>query len=984
MFLKRIEMQGFKSFADRVVINFENSVTGVVGPNGCGKSNISDAIRWVLGEQSVKSLRSEKMTDVIFSGSENRKAQNMAEVTLVFDNTNHYLNSNLEEIEVTRRIYNTEQDAEYLINRNHVRLKDVVDLILDSGLGKDSLSLISQGNIVAFAEAKPSERRNIFEEAAGVSRYKKSKDDSIRRLKTTKDNLDRTQDVLNELERQVSPLKRQAHKAELYREKKKKLQEIEICVLVDDITLLKEQLEEFKKQKFDLETKIAMYQTTIQVHDNNNVQSKNQIRELDDEITKLQEDLYKTINDIQILEKRKVEIDEKRKYDVEMGSSQEKINSIRDLMNDAKAEYEDRLNRYNEAQASIELLNTSLGELALSLADASLKKDESLGLVRRLESRRDILTNLLKDPFSSHAQAGVKAIMDNKNSFGGILGVVGQEIHADQGYEEAISTALAGSIYHIVAKDEASSRNAIEFLKRNRSGRATFLPCTVLKPHYVNRDALIIAENTKGYIGVASDFVTCASEYDIVANSLLGNVLVCDTLENANNLGSLVNHSYKIVTLEGEVINKGGSMTGGRVKNDTSIITAESELNSIKRDLESYRASSQIDLVAYNDLVFKKGKTESQITEQRILVAKLESVVDVKRSKYEKLKAEYDMVSPNSEDSKAEEDHYFDSIVKDLNDLYSNRDKLNTLIGSKKSEKSKLNGEVDRKEQQIRQTRRQLSEAQEDEKRLIGQNSALEVQLDNDINRLTSEYQMTYEYAKENNHSERIADAKEEVALLRREIENLGNINMNAPEEFSEVNERYEFIKKNYDDLIASRDKILKAIEEMDVIMKKQFLDTFNKINAELNNTFVSLFGGGKAKLILEDPDDILNTGIDIKVQPAGKTLLPIRSFSGGEKTLITICVLFTILKVRPVPLIVFDEVEAALDQANVERFAKYVKEFAEKSQFIIITHRPGTMAQCDVLYGVTMQHRGVSQMLKVELVDAIEMAEKDENKVNN
>lgn len=982
MFLKRIEMQGFKSFADRVVINFENSVTGVVGPNGCGKSNISDAIRWVLGEQSVKSLRGEKMTDVIFSGSENRKPQNMAEVTLVFDNTNRYLHSDLDEIEVTRRIYNTDQEAEYLINRNHVRLKDVVDLILDSGLGKDSLSLISQGNIVSFAEAKPSERRVIFEEAAGVSRYKKSKDESIRRLKTTKENLDRTYDVLNELERQVSPLKRQAHKAELYREKKAKLQEIEICVLVDEITLLHEQLEEYRKQMFDLDTRITMHQATIQVHENNNVQAKEQVRTLENELNKLQDDLYKTINEIQILEKRKVEIDEKRKYSIEIGSTKEKIKNMRGLLEEAKIEYEDRLKRFNEYNADIEMLNTKLEEIALGLADASLKKDETISVVRKLENRREVLNNLLKDPFSSHAQAGVKAIIENKSSFGGIMGVVGQEIHAEEGYEEAISTALAGSIYHIVAKDEASSRNAIEFLKRNRSGRATFLPCTVLKRRYVSKDALIIAENTEGYIGVAADFVNCASEYDIVSDSLLGNVLVTDNLENANKLSSLINYTYKIVTLEGDVVHKGGSMTGGRVKNETSIITAERELNNINRDLESYRASSEMALVEYNDLIFKKAKIESDITEKRIMIAKLESVVDVKRSKYEKIKGEYDMLSPNNESESEETNNFFDSIVSELNSAYSKRDSLNATIGSKKAERAKLNGEIDRKEQQIRQTRKQLDEAQRSEKQMIAQESALNVQLENNINRLASEYQMTYEYAKENNKAERIADAKEEVALLRREIENLGNINMNAPEEFNEINERYEFIKKNYDDLIASRDKILKAIEEMDQIMKTQFLDTFNKINAELNNTFVALFGGGKAKLILEDPEDILNTGIDITVQPAGKSVLPIRSFSGGEKTLITICVLFTILKIRPVPLIVFDEVEAALDQANVERFAKYVKEFAEKSQFIIITHRPGTMAQCDVLYGVTMQHRGVSQMLKVELLDAIEMAEKEDKVV--
>lgn len=979
MFLKRIEMQGFKSFADRVVINFESSVTGVVGPNGCGKSNISDAIRWVLGEQSVKSLRGEKMTDIIFSGSENRRAQNMAEVTLVFDNTKRYLNSELDEIEVTRRIYNTDQDAEYLINRNHVRLKDVVDLILDSGLGKDSLSMISQGNISAFAEAKPYERRVIFEEAAGVSKYKKRKTESLNRLERTKDNLDRTLDILNELEKQVSPLKRQARKAEIYREKKARLEEIEIAVLVNEITLLNEQKEEIKKHLFDLEGTIAMHKATIQVHENNNINAKALTKDLEKEINAYSDNLMRVINEIQILETRKIEIDEKRKYAIEIGNSEEKIKHTKSLLDEAKIEFEDRQERLNKLHSEIEILNNKLEETAYELAESSLKKEESANILRRFENRKEILENLLKDPFSSHAQSGVKAIVENKDSFFGIMGVVGQEIIANNGYEDAIATALAGSIYHIVAKDEKSARKAIDFLKRNRSGRATFLPCTVLKARYIGKDHEFIAKNTPGYIGTANNYVSCKEEYDIIKNSLLGNVLIVDNLENANNLSNLLNHSYKIVTLDGDVVHKGGSMTGGKTKNETSIITARSELDNIIKNLESYKAEADLAQIKYTDIIYRKGQLETTITEKRISLAQLEPVVDAKRAKYEKLQADFELLSPNEE---IKEDNFSDTIITQLNEAYSKRDELNSLIKLKRANRNKLMQDVDRKEQQIRQIRKELDEASAQEKKIISQEAAIEAKLDNDINRLTSEYSMTYEYAKENNHVELMADAKEEVINLRREIESLGNINMDAPEEYSKVNERYEFMKKNYDELIASRDRILKAIDEMNRIMKIQFKEMFDKINAELGDTFKALFGGGKAKLVLEDPDDILNTGIDIDVQPPGKSVKSIRLFSGGEKTLIAISVLFTILKVRPVPLIIFDEVEAALDQANVERFAKYVKSFEEDSQFIIITHRPGTMEQCDVLYGVTMQHKGVSQMLKVKLVDAIEMAEKSE--VNN
>ena len=468
MFLKRIEMHGFKSFADNIVINFDDPITGIVGPNGCGKSNISDAIRWVLGEQSVKSLRGEKMTDIIFSGTEERKPMNMAEVTLVFDNSQHMLNSDLDEIELTRRIYNDDQDAEYLINKKNVRYKDILDLIMDTGLGKNSLSMISQGNVLSFAEAKPYDRREIFEDAAGVSKYKKRKIESLNKLERTKENLDRTYDILSELERQVSPLRRQAKKAEIYREKKARLEQIEVAVLVNDIQNLNLQKSELEKSLFDLETAMAMHETTIQVHENSTIESKNRLKEYDRQINSTQEKLMQVINEIQTLEARKIEIDEKRKYAIEMGSSEEKLKEMESYINEAKFEYDDRLDRLNKLKADIEMLNTNLENTAMDLAEASLKKDETSNVLNRMNNRMEVLKNVISDPFSSANQSGVKSIMAHKNSFYGILGVIGQEIHPDEGYEEAIATALAGSVYHIITKDEEAARKAIDFLKRNR------------------------------------------------------------------------------------------------------------------------------------------------------------------------------------------------------------------------------------------------------------------------------------------------------------------------------------------------------------------------------------------------------------------------------------------------------------------------------------------------------------------------------------
>lgn len=974
MFLKRIEMQGFKSFADHITINFEDPVTGIVGPNGCGKSNISDAIRWVLGEQSVKSLRGEKMTDIIFAGTEERKAMNMAEVTLVFDNSQHMLNSDLDEIELTRRIYNNDQDAEYLINKKNVRYKDILDLILDTGLGKNSLSMISQGNVISFSEAKPYDRREIFEDAAGVSKYKKRKIESLNKLERTKENLDRTFDILSELERQVTPLRRQARKAEIYREKKARLEQIEVAVLVNDIQNLNLQKAELEKSLFELETAMAMHETTIQVHENSTFESKNRLKEYDHEINSIQEKLMMTMNEIQTLEARRIEIDEKRKYAIERGSSEEKIKEMESYIAEAKFEYNDRLERLNKLKAEIEILNTNLENTAFDLSEASLKKDESVNVLNRMNNRREILKNVISDPFSSISQSGTKSIMTHKSSFYGIMGVIGQIIHPDEGYEEAINTALAGSVYHIVTKDEEAARKAIDFLKRNRSGRATFLPLTVCKPHMVRYEDEVICENTSGYLGTAFDFCSCDAEFEPVKESLLGNILVTDTLENANHLSYLLNYGYKIVTLEGDVVHKGGSMTGGKIKNEVSLITAQSELNRIENDLISYKAESELAQKNYNLLQAQKDAFEKQITEKRIAMAQLEPIVDTKRAKYEKLRADFENIVPSSS-----QESISDTLIAKLSENYAKKDELSTSLKLRRDERMKLSAEIDRKEQQIRQIRRQLDETRNGIANVNMNRAIMETKLENNLNRLASEYQMTFEYALENNNIEIDETAKEEVTNLRREIQELGNINMSAPEEFSEVNERYEFLKKNYDDLIESRDKILSAIDEMDEIMKEQFSKTFDAINAELPATFAKLFGGGRARLVLEDPNDILNTGIDIDVQPPGKAVKSIRLFSGGEKSLIAICVLFTILKVRPQPLIVFDEVESALDVANVERFAKYVKEFSDRSQFIIITHRPGTMEQCDALFGVTMQKRGISQMLQVKLVDAIEMTDQED-----
>ncbi len=977
MFLKRIEMQGFKSFADKTIISFDNPITGVVGPNGCGKSNITDAVRWVLGEQSAKSMRGEKMNDVIFAGSADRRKVNMAEVTLVFDNSNHILNSDKEEIEVTRRLFRDSGDAEYLIDHNNVRLKDVVDLFLDTGLGKDSLSIISQGTVVSFADAKPIERRGIFEEAAGVAKYKKRKLESLSKLERTKDNLERSTDILNELEKQVSPLKRQARKAEIYREKKARLEEIEITVLVNEIDDANKEISQLNKTLFDLDAKATMYSTDIQISETKISEAKKQISSLDNEIQALQDELMRNFNDVSALESRKTELDERRKYIVETGDNEAKAKEMKRLVEAARLEFEDRKNRLDKLNAEIQLYSEQLNLAASNIIDKSTALDQAENRLRTLENRKNVLDSLIRNPFNN--QQGIKSIMDNQNALNGILGVIGQVLHVQNGYEEAISTSLGGAMNNIVTKDEQCARDAIRFLTKNMSGRATFLPLNVCKPRYVRKEDLIVCENTEGYLGTASQFIENDPKFDPVVENLLNNVLIVDTMENGNHLSALTNRQYKIVTLDGEVIHRGGSMTGGKNKHNTNIVTMKKEVEELEVRLDSEKARVKIARNEYESANAQRESASRNLQEKRYAAAALEPVVDSKKAKYEKLQNDLSLLQPEGIDEETSTQAHADDLVVRLNEAYSRRDTITNEIKVKRDNRHSLNTDVERKEAQLSQMRKDLKSTEASVNEIKIDRSRQETRMETNLQRLASEYQLTYDFAKTKVSEEVVENAKEEVTKLRSEIEHLGNINMNAPEEYSEVNERYENLKKNIEELTLSRDKILSAIDEMDSIMKKQFKEMFDSINVAFDDIFRSLYGGGKAKLILQDPSDLLNTGIDIDAQPPGKAVQNNMLFSGGEKSLIALCVLFAILKVKPVPLVILDEVEAALDPGNVERFASFLHNYTDRTQFLVVTHRVGTMEKADVLYGVTMQKQGVSQMLKVELKEAVHLADTGE-----
>lgn len=975
MFLKRIELQGFKSFADKTVIQFDQDITGIVGPNGCGKSNVNDAIRWVLGEQSVKSLRSgTNMSDIIFSGSEYRKPVNMARVTLVFDNSTRVFDSDFDEIEITRQILRANNEASYFINKTPCRLKDINDLVMDTGLGKDSLSIITQGNISSFADAKPEDRRSLFEEAAGVAKYKKRKKVSLSKLEQTKENLDRLQDILDELERQIGPLEKQAKKAEKYISLRDKLSKIEISVLVEDIDQYNEKINQINKELFDIQAMHTSENAELLKQETRLENIRKEMYALDKQINELQGKYTKAMEENYQLERRKIEQDEKRKYMLKVADKKARQKEIQAMLEEARFEYQDRHQRLMQTQQDLNNRRNIVNDLKTKISKARYESDQANNILTQLQNRRQVLENMMKQPFAH--QQGVRSVMQAKNSLSGVYGVVSELLiaHADKAL--AVNAALGGSIYQIITKNEADARNAISFLKRNRSGRATFLPLSVCHPRKMNEQVITIASTSPGFLGFASECVDCKEIFDPVKERLLGNVIVVDTLQNANETAKRLRYAYKIVTLDGDIVHTGGSMTGGVTKNQSTPVTMRQELDTINSKIEGQKIKADSCLNETDILTQKLQKENDAIVTLQIELAKLENIYATKKAKYDSILAEYQELGVDIEENA---ELAQDDLVVQMSKMHAVLDSLSLEIQSLRQSRFDKGNDAEQLENQIRLIRREMNSKQSQIHNYEMEIVKVKTQLENALNRLSTDYEMTYEYALTKKEDVEIESAKEEVIQLRQAISRLGNVNLDAPNEYKEVKERFDFMTSQKEDLEKASQQILAAIDEMDQTMISQFTDMFNKINAELDGVFKAMFGGGRASLSMVDPDDVLNTGIDIDVQPPGKMVKNIQTFSGGEKALIAISVLFAILKARTMPLCIFDEVEAALDQANVERFARYLSHYRGQSQFIAVTHRPGTMEQCDTLYGVTMQKDGVSKVLKVQLKDAVHIAKEEE-----
>ncbi|MFC0473142.1 chromosome segregation protein SMC [Halalkalibacter kiskunsagensis] len=1187
MFLKRLEVVGFKSFAEQINIDFVPGVTAVVGPNGSGKSNISDSIRWVLGEQSAKSLRGSKMEDIIFAGSDSRKALNYAEVSLVLDNVDQHLSIDYSEVSVTRRVYRS-GDSEYLINKQACRLKDIIDLFLDSGLGREAYSIIGQGKVEEILSNKAEDRRVIFEEAAGVLKYKTRKVKAEKRLVETQENLYRVEDILNELEGQVEPLEIQASIAKDYLHKREELKEVDIALLVHEIDDLhqtwtkekenlqnlletyeqrQEKLEEMERVRGSLREKTGYLSSqftelqeellqaseeleksegkreVLKERKKNASQNKEQLkRTLKDKEVQLQkvrtewqleqgllEEAQKKLTELEALVKSKQSLVERTETDVEEEIDHLKSDFIEVLNEQASIRNESRylkeqlqkqelnqerlltenkglLSNRHETNAKLEAAQLdvakhesyleTIGENYRSqLRDYEQEKDryhkkesqlyETYQMVQKLQSRADVLEEMQAD-FSGFFH-GVKEVLKERNGkLMGVIGAVAELIQVPKEYETALEITLGGASQYIVMKTEADARFAIGFLKKNRIGRATFLPLPVMKPKSIPDFQLEQMKKHTAFVGVAASLVSYEKTYENVISNLLGNVIIADSLQGANELAKLSGHRFRIVTLDGDVVNPGGSMTGGASKQkQTPLLGRKRELDDLKDKIKKLDAVTKKLEHEVKHLKDKQAEQEHELEELRIKGEEARHIVQEAKASVRELEREAERMHDQFSRFDRDKSGYIDEIerlknrlieleesyeiaskqaqeleekvklleqqqkqqleskeslkeelvlekielatakerflaietrangllkaklqleeeLKDINDHYEllvgemsdrsngesslderikfgrvRKDELTETIAKMKREREELDIAYADLEHALKQQQAEHVILADECRKIEVKVNRMDVELDNRLTHLREEYELSFQAAKETYRLFIEPDeARTKVKLIKLAIEELGTVNLGAIDEYERVRERFEFLSEQQKDLLTAKTTLHDVISEMDEEMTKRFYESYVQIRAHFQTVFKDLFGGGQADLVLTDPDNLLETGVEIIAKPPGKKMQNLALLSGGERSLTAIGLLFAILKVRPVPFCVLDEVEAALDEANVSRFAHFLKDFSDETQFIVITHRKGTMEEADVLYGVTMQESGVSRLVSVKLEETKELIE--------
>ena len=977
MYLKEIQTYGFKSFADKINFEFTNNINGIVGPNGSGKSNVVDAVRWVLGEASNKSLRTADNISVIFSGSKSRRPLNSAMVNIIFDNTDRHLPIDFNEVSIKRVLYRTGEN-EYYLNGEKCRLKDITELLTDSGAAKESFNIIGQGKIDEILTTKPLDRRVIFEEAAGVLKYKRRKEEAIRKLERTNNNINRVNDIINELETNLSPLKEQSTIAKKYLECKDKLTNYDISLMIHDVDTYSSELNICKEEISTLNDEISELNKNNATYDITIISSKEKLNILEEKLTsynqktlELTKLLEQTDSDLKLLRERK-------KYETNL-SSTDHITPLKEsiLLNK---------NNLNTLEGDIAIYNqkiTTCTEELSSHMDKSLSlKNKINALSNEINNNNKEITNLkyqinyLEESLNNgtNTPKSVKSLLNNP-LFSGVYGTVGSLINTTTDYSLAVSTSLGSATNYLVVSDHTLASRMVEYLKNKDLGRATLYPLDVIRPRYIDLDSLNKLTLCNGYINTLDKVLTYDNKFDSIIQNLFGNVILVDNINNANKISKVINNKYKIITLDGQVVNVGGSITGGSSIKTNDPIKQKYELSSyqdklnilINKNTHLEETSSVLthELKDYEDKIHTKNidklNYQDIIDNKTITINKLKNTITSLEKELSNLEA-ITTSSASEEETNLLNKYYqikeeLDNITKEVSLVKLDRDKLNNdLLEIENTSKTSLSN-INKLEKTLHDNELK--------------SSRLEVKIDTILNSLNEDYSITYTEAKDKYILDTDPEViRKEVSILKNNIKDYGLVNLGAIEEYERVSTRYDFLTKQKEDLNKAENTLLEIISDMDNIMKDKFVNTFNEIRKEFKEVFRELFKGGTADIYMTDPNNVLETGIELEATPPGKNLKNIQSLSGGEKTFTAISLLFAILNVRPVPFCLFDEVEAALDDANVDAFGEYLNKYRNKTQFIIITHKKKTMEFIDTLYGITMQESGVSKKVSVKLAD--------------
>ena len=977
MYLKSIKAYGFKSFADKTAIDLKEGITIIVGPNGSGKSNVVDAIKWVLGEQSIKALRgSGGMTDVIFSGSKSRSPHNSASVSLVFDNTDHYLSTEYSEVEVKRVCYQTGEN-EYYLNNNQVRLKDITDLFIDSGAGRESFNIISQGKVSDIINQKPEERRVIIEDAAGVLKYKKRKEESLRKLDKTTDNLERINLIINELEVNLEPLKNQSVIAKKYLSAKEELESIEISLIAHDINQINTEYDALKSELESLNEGVLNYETDVNSYETQIEKIKLSILKLEEKITSLNKEILELTEKISEADSQKQLTKERQKYQSDDIKFKENLVNVKEAELQVKNNLTLLTKELTDLESNLKTKEQEVENIALEIRKNTLSKSNLTNELNSILKRQMSLKNtrdILEDNINNDAKMpyAVKNVLNNPR-LTGIHSVLGKLIEVEGSYAMAIETALGFNANVVVVDNEESAKLAISYLKDNALGRVTFFPLSVIKPRGIDPETENILKSHPGYLGLAGDLVKYDQIYRGVVLNQLGNTIIVNNINSMNELGKKINYRYRIITLDGELLHTGGSVTGGSSKSSKGLVGERFQLERIIRELNN--VSIEYTKVENNlknvDQELSLLNTNYQNANSSLAV--LNEVINNKKIMIVQEENKYAELVFELKSTKAvlnnEVDKELATILENYSSLVSKKEVLELDYQKLVNEKEDLNNKLTELESNRKKSISEYNSSKNRFHEIEVKISRCETKLDGLLGRLNEEYSLTFERAFENHTlelEEQIARMK--VQSLKSELKSYGEVNTGSIAEYERIDKRYSFLTKQKEDLIGGINNLNEIISSLDETMKERFITTFEAVNQEFGKVFKELFKGGKGFLSLTNPDDILGTGVEIHAEPPGKNLRLISLLSGGEMTLTAIALLFSVLNIRPVPFCVLDEVEANLDDANVDMFGKYLQGYQGKTQFIIITHKKRTMEYADSLYGITMQESGVSKLVSVKL----------------